>query len=113
MKQLQGLHAFVEAATSGSLTAAARRLAVTPAAVSKNVIRLEAELGVRLLNRSTRRIALTDEGARFLADAQRALRALDDAIANVSQTAQSAAGRVRISSSAAFGRKWVLPALPR
>ena len=57
MKQLQGLLAFVEAATTGSLTAAAERLEVTPAAVSKSLARLEAQLGVRLLNRSTRRLS--------------------------------------------------------
>ena len=55
MKQLQGMLAFVEAATSGSLTAAAARLEVTPAAISKSLARLESQLGVRLLNRSTQR----------------------------------------------------------
>jgi len=112
MKQLQGLLAFVEAATTGSLTAAADRLEVTPAAVSKSLARLEEQLGVRLLNRSTRRLALTDEGAGFLAKARLALRALDDAVADVSQAARTPAGRVRISVGAAFGRRWVLPALP-
>ena len=112
MKQLQGLLAFVEAATTGSLTAAADRLEVTPAAVSKSLSRLEEQLGVRLLNRSTRRLALTDEGAGFLAKARLALRALDDAVADVSQAARTPAGRVRISVGVAFGRRWVLPALP-
>src|SRR5438105_11466946 len=112
MKQLQGLLAFVEAATTGSLTAAADRLEVTPAAVSKSLARLEQQLGVRLLNRSTRRIALTEEGSGFLAKARLALRALDDAVADVSQSARTPAGRVRISVGIAFGRRWVLPALP-
>ncbi|HEX6706565.1 MAG TPA: LysR substrate-binding domain-containing protein [Albitalea sp.] len=112
MKQLQGLLAFVEAATTGSLTAAADRLDVTPAAVSKSLARLEERLGVRLLNRSTRRLGLTAEGAGFLAKARLALRALDDAVADVSQAARTPAGRVRISVGAAFGRRWVLPALP-
>jgi DNA-binding transcriptional LysR family regulator len=113
VKQLHGLLAFVEAATTGSLTAAARRLELTPAAVSKSVLRLEAELGVRLFNRTTRRIALTDEGARFLVDARGALRALDDAVTNASRAATEPTGRVRISVGIAFGRKWVLPALPK
>jgi DNA-binding transcriptional LysR family regulator len=112
MKQLQGLLAFVEAATTGSLTAAADRLGVTPAAVSKSLARLEEQLGVRLLHRSTRRLALTEEGAGFLDKARLALRALDDAVADVSQAARAPAGRVRISVGVAFGRRWVLPLLP-
>lgn len=112
MKQLQGLLAFVEAATAGSLTAAADRLEVTPAAVSKSLARLEEQLGVRLLHRSTRRLSLTDEGAGFLEKARLALRALDDAVADVSQAASTPAGRVRISVGVAFGRRWVLPFLP-
>ena len=112
MKQLQGLLAFVEAAAGGSLTAAADRLGVTPAAVSKSLARLEEQLGVRLLNRSTRRLALTEEGSSFLAKARTALRALDEAVAEVSQSARTPAGRVRISVGISFGRRWVLPALP-
>lgn len=112
MKQLQGLLAFVEAATAGSLTAAAERLEVTPAAVSKSLARLEAQLGVRLLHRSTRRLSLTDEGSGFLAKARLALRALDDAVEEVSQAARVPAGRVRISVGIGFGRRWVLPLLP-
>lgn len=112
MKNLPGLLAFLETAASGSLTQAAERLDLTPAAVSKSLARLEAQLGVRLLNRSTRRVALTAEGAAFRAKAGAALRALDEALAEVSQAAAEPAGRVRISVGAAFGRRWVLPLLP-
>src|SRR5437868_8668185 len=111
MKQLQGLLAFVEAATTGSLTAAAERLEVTPAAVSKSLAKLEEQLGVRLLNRSTRRLSLTEEGAGFLEKSRIALRALDEAVADVSQAASTPAGRVRISVGVAFGRRCVLPLL--
>lgn len=112
MKQLQGLLAFVEAASAGSLAAAAERLELTPAAVSKSLAKLEAQLGVRLLQRSTRRLALTAEGERFLDKARLALRALDEAVADVTQSATEASGRVRISVGHAFGRQWVLPLLP-
>jgi DNA-binding transcriptional LysR family regulator len=112
MKQLQGLLAFVEAAGAGSLAAAADRLELTPAAVSKSLAKLEAQLGVRLLQRSTRRLALTAEGERFLDKARLALRALDEAVADVTQSATEASGRVRISVGHAFGRQWVLPLLP-
>jgi DNA-binding transcriptional LysR family regulator len=112
MKNLQGLLAFVETAASGSLTAAALRLDLSPAAVSKSLAKLEQQLGVRLFNRSTRRLAITQEGQRFLADARVALRLLDQAVAEVTQSAHEPAGHVRISVGIAFGRRWVLPALP-
>jgi len=112
MKQLQGLLALIEIAAAGSLAGAARRLGVTPAAVSKSLARLEEQLGVRLVQRSTRTARVTDEGARFVAKARDALRLLDEAVAEVSQAAQAPAGVVRISTGAAFGRLWVLPALP-
>jgi DNA-binding transcriptional LysR family regulator len=113
MKNLQGLLAFVETAQAGSLRAAADRLDITPAAVSKNLARLEDQLGVRLIQRSTRRLAVTAEGERFLDKARAALRQLDEAVADVSQSAREASGRVRLSVGIAFGRRWVLPALPR
>jgi DNA-binding transcriptional LysR family regulator len=112
MKQLQGLLAFIEVAGAGSLAAAAQRLGVTPAAISKNLRKLEEQLGVRLVHRSTRTLRLTAEGMDFLGKASAALRALDEAVAEVSQSASLPSGRVRISVGTAFGRHWVLPALP-
>ncbi|WP_217283711.1 LysR family transcriptional regulator [Pseudaquabacterium terrae] len=113
MKNLQGLVSFVESAAAGSFTAAAARLALTPAAVSKNVIALERQLQVRLFNRSTRRLKLTGEGEAFLANASEALRLLDDAVNQVTRASGEPAGRVRISSGISFGRRYVLPLLPR
>lgn len=112
MRQLQGLVSFVEAAASGSFTAAAAKLDLTPAAVSKNVMRLEQQLGVRLFNRSTRRLALTAEGEAFAVRASDALRALDDAVNEVTRAGGEAAGRVRISVGISFGRRYLLPLLP-
>ena len=112
MKQLQGLLALIEVSASGSLAGAARRLGLTPAAVSKSLARLEEQLGVRLVQRSTRTSRVTDEGARFIEKASAALRLLDDAVAEVSQAADMPAGTVRISTGVAFGRMCMLPALP-
>jgi DNA-binding transcriptional LysR family regulator len=112
MRNLQGVVSFVEAAAHGSFTAAAQRLALTPAAVSKNVQRLEQQLQVRLFNRTTRRLTLTAEGTAFADSARQALRALDDAVSGVSRAGGEAVGRVRISVGMAFGRRHVLPALP-
>ena len=67
MPRLERLVAFVESAATGSFSAAARKLDLTPAAVSKSVLKLEDELGLRLFNRSTRQLRLTHEGERFLA----------------------------------------------
>ncbi len=112
MRNIQGLLAFVESARLGSLSAAARKLDLTPAAVSKGVMRLEEELGVRLFNRSTRRLRLTVEGEVFFGRAEAVLRELDGAVAEVAQTTQVPLGKVRISVGASFGRNWVVPALP-
>lgn len=112
MKNLQGLLGFIEVAATGSLTAAAVRLDLTPAAVSKSLARLEQQLGVRLFNRSTRRLAITPEGQGFLEQARAALRLLDQAVAGVTVAAQEPTGRVRISVGISFGRRWLLPALP-
>jgi DNA-binding transcriptional LysR family regulator len=112
MKQLQGLLALIEVSASGSLAGAARRLGLTPAAVSKSLARLEEQLGVRLVQRSTRTSRVTDEGARFIEKASAALRLLDDAVTEVSLAADKPSGVVRLSMGVAFGRMWVLPALP-
>ncbi|HRE16872.1 MAG TPA: LysR substrate-binding domain-containing protein [Rhodocyclaceae bacterium] len=112
MHKLQGLLAFVEAARQGSLSGAARKLDLTPAAVSKSVLKLESELGVRLFNRSTRRLRLTVEGEGFFQRAELVLRTLDEAVAEVSAATELPAGKVRISVGAFFGRYWVVPALP-
>lgn len=96
---------------SGSFTAAATRLSITSAAVGKNVMRLEQELGVRLFHRSTRRLSLTTKGEIFLAEAGEALRNLDNAVENASRAASEPSGKARISSGITFGRRFVLPML--
>jgi len=103
---------FVQAADAGSFAAAARVLGVSSAAVSKNVAGLEQALGVRLMNRTTRALSLTTEGSAFLQKARIALDALDIAIDEVAAQRVEPRGRVRISTSAAFGRLQLMPALP-
>jgi DNA-binding transcriptional LysR family regulator len=112
MSHLAGTLSFIETASLGSYTKAALKLDVSTAAVSKNVQRLEADLGVRLLNRSTRKISMTPEGEAYLEQAREALRLLDEAAAQAGQARREAVGKVRLSSAAAFGRNYVLPALP-
>lgn len=112
MPRLERLVAFVESAATGSFSAAARKLDLTPAAVSKSVLKLEDELGLRLFNRSTRQLRLTHEGERFLARVAPGLRSLDEAVAEVAQGAGVPRGRVRISAPLGFGRRYVMPCLP-
>ena len=107
-KQLPGLVAAVHTADGGSFSAAARQLGLTPAAVGKSVAHLEAHLGVRLFNRTTRTLALTAEGERVVAQARLALDALAGA-GEVARADQGLSGLVRISCASGFGRAYVLP----
>jgi DNA-binding transcriptional LysR family regulator len=115
MKQLQsslpGLVSAVQAADSGSFTAAAKVLDLTPAAVSKNVATLEALLKVRLFNRTTRQLSLTEEGKAFIAKTRDGLDLLESASVQASHGLKPQ-GLVRINCSVGFGRRYVLPALP-
>jgi DNA-binding transcriptional LysR family regulator len=115
MKQLQtslpGLISAVQAADSGSFSAAAKVLDLTPAAVSKNVATLEALLQVRLFNRTTRQLSLTEEGKAFVTQTRHGLHALEAASVSASQGLKPQ-GLVRVSCSVGFGRRFVLPLLP-
>ena len=109
MEPLSHLESFVQSAEGGSFSAAARRLGLTPAAVSKNVARLEARLGVRLFQRSTRRLTLTEGGERFLAQVGGALATLQEAVAGIDKDDGQPAGTLKVSMGQAFGREHVLP----
>jgi DNA-binding transcriptional LysR family regulator len=111
-QRVRAMLSFVQAADRGSFAAAARMLGVSPAAVGKNVAGLEAALGVRLMNRSTRSLQLTSEGRAFVERAREAIDALDIAIDTVAAQRAEATGRVRISTSSAFGHRYLMPLLP-
>lgn len=109
MDQFKQISAFVEAATRGSLSAAARAEGVTPAIVGRRLDALEERLGVRLLTRTTRRLTLTFEGQAFLEDCQRLLNDLANAEASVSLGGVKASGHLKVSAPAGFGRIHVAP----
>ena len=109
---MQHLVSFVQTAEHGSFSAAARILGLTPAGVSKNVGRLEADLGVRLFHRSTRRLALTESGERFLRQVDAPLAALQTAVAGVRVRDEEPAGTLKVSMGQAFGRNFLIPLLP-
>jgi DNA-binding transcriptional LysR family regulator len=110
---LQHLVSFVRTAEHGSFSAAARILGLTPAGVSKNVARLEADLGTRLFHRSTRRLALTESGERFLAQVDAPLASLHGAMAGVRRLDDDPAGTLKVSMGHGFGRHFLLPLLPQ
>ncbi|MFJ2682366.1 LysR substrate-binding domain-containing protein [Pseudomonas sp. NPDC087342] len=112
METLANLESFVRSAETGSFSAAARLLALTPAAVSRNVAMLERNLGVRLFQRSTRKLSLTEAGERFLASIGGNLEALQAAISAVSSDRSEPAGVLKVSLAPTFGIGHVLPLLP-
>src|SRR6185295_5005819 len=111
MAQVQHLLSFVRTAEHGSFSAAARVLGLTPAGVSKNVARLEADLGVRLFQRSTRRLALTEGGERFLRQVEGPLVALQAALSGARRTDEAPSGTLKVSMGQAFGRHFLVPLL--
>ncbi len=112
MDRLKQIESFVGVATRGSLTAAARAEGVAPAVIGRRIDALEQRLGVKLLVRTTRRISLTHEGTAFLEDSQRLLADLANAEASVSAGGVKAAGHLRITAPAGFGRRHVAPLVP-
>ena len=112
MDKFRQISTFVEVVARGSLSAAARAEGIAPAMIGRRLDALEARLGVKLLQRTTRRLALTDEGAAFLEDCQRILAEMEDAETAVSERSAHAKGHLLVSAPAGFGRQHVAPLLP-
>lgn len=106
------MQAFVAVGETGSFTSAVARLGVARALVSKRVAMLERTMGVRLLNRTTRRVGLTEPGQAFLARAQRILAELDRASAELTNLQGEPAGTLKVSAPMSFGIKHLAPLLP-
>ena len=103
------LDAFIAAADEGSFSAAARRLGLTPAAVSKSVAQFEARLGVRLFQRSTRSLALTTDGERLYAQVRRPWCEIGDALTDLKQGAGKPAGTLKVALAYTVGREYFVP----
>lgn len=102
------METFVAVVECGGLSAAARLKQVTPSSVSKLLARLEARLGVRLLNRSTRQLQLTPEGRGFYENSVRLLADLRE-VEGEASSARAPVGRVRVNTSASFGLHVLAP----
>ena len=112
METIVNLESFVRSAECGSFSLAARRLGLTPAAVSRNVAQLEKNLGVRLFQRSTRGLTTTEAGEHFLRSVRGGLDTIQGAIANISTAAGEPAGTLKINSTAGFAIDFLLPLMP-
>ncbi len=113
MDRLAAMETFVRVIETGSFSAAARALDVGQPAVSKTVAQLEARLGVRLLMRSTRRLAPTEAGQGFYDRARRAIEEADEAELAARGAGASLSGRLRVSAAVTFARLHVIPRLPQ
>lgn len=112
MLDLQRLSSFLAVVRAGSFVAAAEASGLSKAAVSRHVAELEAQLGVRLLHRTTRRLSLTDDGQRFHARAVDLVASLDELEAETASTGGEAIGRLRINAPLTFGNLHLAPLWP-
>ncbi len=111
MQNLNAMTVFVRVAEARSFTIAARRLGISSSAASKSVSKLERELGVRLVNRTTRTVSLTDDGASFFARCRQILADIEEAEIVATQASTVPRGKLRVQLPVAFGRRVVVPAL--
>ncbi len=111
LDDLGSLRLFERIVALGSLSAAARDTGLSLAVVSKRLAQLERGLDVRLLNRTTRRLSLTDEGALLHTHAQRVLDEVAQAESALSGHSGKVTGTLRMSAPNSFGRRWLVPAL--
>jgi DNA-binding transcriptional LysR family regulator len=111
MENLSGIVAFVHTAEASSFVGASQRLGLSASAVGKSVARLEQHLGVRLLQRSTRRVSLTEDGEPFYERCRQILDALSEAESMMLQANATPRGRLRVSLPT-IGYRFLLPILP-
>jgi DNA-binding transcriptional LysR family regulator len=111
MESLRGMVSFVQTARLGSFVRAAQALGITAVAVSRNVARLESQLGVRLLARTTRQLSLTGEGDALLAQCEAPLEQLEAAFALSRESTHTPSGCVRVTAVSPFARTYLMPTL--
>jgi len=110
-ESISHLVSFIYSAEEGGFSAAARRLGLSPAAVSKNVARLEQHLGVRLFQRTTRQLRLSAEGARYLAEVAEPWKRIEEASLATRQGAGQPGGTLKIGMAPLVGRTYFVPML--
>ncbi|MDH6591730.1 DNA-binding transcriptional LysR family regulator [Variovorax sp. TBS-050B] len=113
MDRFKAMQTFVQIADQGSLTRAADALGSSLPAVVRSLAALEAHLGVRLFQRTTRRLSLTEEGRHYLASAREVLLAAEAADRALKTEAREPAGHLTITAPVLFGHMYVAPAITR
>jgi DNA-binding transcriptional LysR family regulator len=111
MLKLDGLAAFAAVADAGSITEAARRMGISKSVLSDRLADLERTLGARLLQRTTRKVTVTEDGSAFLERARRIVREAEDAAAEVAERRGAMVGPLRLSAPVSFGSLHLGPAL--
>lgn len=109
MDRLQTMQTFVRVVEAGSFSAVAKELGATQSAISKQVASLERALGARLLSRTTRSLALTDDGERYFEQARRLVAEIAEAEGTLRRGERLLQGWLRVAASVAFGRLKILP----
>src|SRR5436190_3227436 len=109
MNKLLAMTTFVQIVEGGSLTAAAAALDKSLPSIVRTLAELERNLGVRLLNRTTRRIHLTDEGTQYLQGCRTILSAVQDTEMSLTRRQAEPQGRLSLTASVLFGRRYVAP----
>lgn len=112
MDELAAARVFIRVVQLGSFSKAARQLETATSSVARHIDALEDELGVRLFNRTTRQLVLTEAGARFYEDAERVVQSMEEAKRNVTAFQQGMRGIVRVHASNTVGTTIIIPALP-
>lgn len=112
MHRLSNIETFVLVAEKGSLAEAAKKLKISPAAVSKQITKLESDLKVQLLARSTRKVALTDMGRAYLGQCRRILEEVNAAETLVAQMTATPSGTLKVCSPPHFAARYITPHLP-
>ncbi|MFL9913456.1 LysR family transcriptional regulator [Paraburkholderia sp. RL17-337-BIB-A] len=111
MDAVSDLEFFVALVKHGSLSALARDVGVTPPAVSARLAQIERRLGVRLLNRTTRRLSMTHEGEQYLTTGSKLLSALQELDRTISSSRATPKGLLRVNATFGFGRRHIAPAI--
>jgi DNA-binding transcriptional LysR family regulator len=111
MLKIESIQAFTSIAEAGSITGAARRLALSKSVISERLAELERILGARLVRRSTRTLTLTDDGKAFFERAKNILRDVDSAVSELTERRRGLSGPLRISAPVSFGALHLGPAL--
>jgi DNA-binding transcriptional LysR family regulator len=112
MDQIRTLRIFSQVVSDGSFATAARTLDLAPAVITRAVAELEDHLGVRLLNRTTRSLALTEVGEAYLERARRVLADLAEADSLANDVNNAASGNLRVLCPPAFATHQLVPRLP-